>query len=267
MPYWGADDYAIYFVTNKQRIRLPVNPTEVTVTQDGEASTYNVIGLGEIIIPRRKKLITIGFSSFFPRNTYLPLTTEESWHTPEDYVAFFTSLLTKGTVFEVVLHRYDEISQAYDTTFNAIVKSFNFTDKGGEPGDIYFDLQISEYRDSTPQKVEKIAEADDKSILTITPQRTTPEDEFVVGDKVTITGPVYETDDAPDAKIDPEGALGKIKSNLNRYTATVSRVLPPSALPTFDRIYCAEIGGWVSKTSCAKANIQNVAQRATNITR
>lgn len=264
MPYWGDDWYEIIIKTTKQSIALPVNPTEVTIGLEGEQSTYNLIGIGEVIIPRRRKLINLSISSFFPRMEYLPLSVHEYWYKPQDYVKFFTSLLTNCTVFKVSINKYEETTGYDGSEFNAIIKSFSTTDKGGEPGDIYYSLELSEYRDTAPQSVEKISENEETSVLTVKTNRTVPEDEFCVGDPVIINGPVYETDDSPE--ITEEKERREKVSKLNHVNAQITRVLPPSLLPGYDRVFCQGLG-WVSKSSCTKNNIQNTIERNANFVR
>lgn len=264
MPYWGDDEYSITIKTTKQSVTLPVNPTEVTIGLEGEQSTYNLIGIGEVIIPRRRKLINLSISSFFPRMEYLPLTVGDAWYKPQDYVTFFDSLLTNCTVFRVIIDRYEVTTGFNPKSFNAILKSFSTTDKGGEPGDVYYEIQLSEYRDTAPQSVEKIGENEETAVLTVKTNRTVPEDEFCVGDPIIINGPVYETDDEPEKVIDKKTTQGV--SIANHVNATITRILPPSMLPGYDRVFVREVG-WVSKLSCTKTNIQNTIERTTNITR
>ena len=81
--------FGIYF----NQIKLPVNPSELTVSYEGESTTYNMIDKGDVIIPRNMKLATVEISSFFPRNSYIAGTVSDAWFTPEGYVKFFKALL------------------------------------------------------------------------------------------------------------------------------------------------------------------------------
>ena len=250
--------YGIYFNSNQYvndpkigltalTVRLPVNPSEVTINMSGENSSYNLIDKGEVIIPRNMKLRTVEFSSFFPRNSYISGTVSNSWYTPEGYVNFFQSLLSEKIIFRLVINRWDCNEEMFDTSFDAIITSFSFTDKGGEPGDIYYSLQISEYRDTSPQEVEVISVSPetDTTYLTLTNPRDVPANEIVVGDMVTVSGPCYETDDQliEDARLHNE--------TLVNVMGKVSRILPPSLVAGYDRIHLEGIG-WVSKANCIK---------------
>lgn len=251
------NQFGIYFVTSEylQKIRLPVNPSELTISYEGENSTYNLVGVGEVIVPRLPKLATVSISSFFPRNEYVPFTTESAWYTPADYVQFFTSLLKTKSVFRFIVNRYDDDKPMFDTNFSAVLTSFRITDKGGETGDIYYEMSVSEYRDTKPEKVSVMKKDDESSTtyLVREKQRDVAPGEFVVGEKVVASGPVYPTDDAVSALFQP----------VNAVTGVVGRVLPPSSLPNLSRIYLNGIG-WVAKSDCVRYGLQNIVSSTNN---
>lgn len=249
--------FGIYLKTDKQTIQLPVNPQELSVTYGGDNTNYNLIGKGEVIIPRHPKLAVLEISSFFPRNAYMTGTTSDSWYKPQDYVRFIQTLQARRTVFQCVINRWDSDSPMFDTNMLAVIQDFTITDKGGESGDVYYTLSISEYRDTKAQRVEKVSEDVEADVtkLTVVDIRTVPQDEIVVGDMVTVSGPVFEYDDQP------EIALNQTKSYAANVMGVVGRILPPSLLPAQNRVYLAGIG-WVRKTDCVKGNARNLANKA-----
>lgn len=249
-----ADKFGVYFNTSKQSVQLPMNPQEITVAYAGDNTTYNLISLGEVIIPRNPKLATVELSSFFPRNSFIDGTVSNSWYKPEFYVEFFTQLQKRKTIFDFIVNRYDVNEHMFDTSFKAVLNDFEITDKGGESGDIYFKITLSEYRDTTPQQVELISEQDDVTYLAQIKQREVANDEIVVGDAVTVSGPVYETDDE---QIRDYATARRIVTD---FRAVVQRVLPPNMTPAFNRVYIAGLG-WVQKTDCIKGNYNNTIQR------
>ena len=235
--------FGIYF----NQIKLPVNPSELTVAYEGENTTYNMIDKGEVIIPRNSKLATVEISSFFPRNSYMSGVVQDSWYTPEGYVKFFNALLKERIVFHFIINRWDCQDEMFDTEFDAIITSFKITDKGGESGDIYYTIAVSEYRDTKPQEVEVISEdmENDTTYLALNDIRDVPHDEIVVGDWVTVSGPCYESDDQS------TWLSAQLESELTNVRGIVGRILPPSLVPGLDRIYVTGIG-WVRKTDCIK---------------
>lgn len=249
--------YGVYIKTDKQSIQFPVNPQELSVSYGGDNTNYNLIGKGEVIIPRRPKLATVEISSFFPRNSYMVGTVSNSWYKPEDYVRFIKTLQERRQVFQFIVNRWDSESPMFDSSFNAVVQDFTITDKGGESGDVYFVLTVSEYRDTSAQKVEKVSEdiEANTTTLAVVDIRSVPQDEIVVGDMVTVSGPVYETDDQL------EQAIGLTKNMAANAVGAVVRVLPPSLVPGANRVYVNGLG-WVEKTDCVKGNARNNANRA-----
>lgn len=235
--------FGIYF----NNIQLPVNPSELTVSYEGETTSYNMIDKGEVIIPRNTKLATVEISSFFPRNSYMSGVVSDSWYTPEGYVKFFTTLLKEKIVFQFIINRWDCMDEMFDTEFDAIITSFKITDKGGESGDIYYTITVSEYRDTKPQQVEVISEdlENDTTYLTLNDIRDVPHEEIVVGDMVTVSGPCYESDDQE------SWAAAMLESDLTNVKGVVGRILPPSLVPGLDRLYLNGIG-WVRKSDCIK---------------
>lgn len=248
--------FGIYF----NQIKLPVNPSELTVSYEGESTTYNMIDRGDVIIPRNTKLATVEISSFFPRNSYISGVVQDSWYTPEGYVRFFSTLLKEKIVFQFIINRWDCNEEMFDTSFDAIITSFKVTDKGGESGDIYYTLSISEYRNTKPQEVEKISEdaETDTTYLTITDLREVPHDEIVVGDWVTVSGPCYENDDQSGADI------AMTDSILTNVRGIVGRVLPPSLLPERNRVFINGTG-WVDRVNCIKEGTNDDGSRFNSI--
>ena len=244
--------YGIYIKTDSQSIQFPVNPQEISVSYGGDNTNYNLIGKGEVIIPRRPKLATVEVSSFFPRNSYMVGTVADTWSRPEDYVRFIKTLQERRQVFRFIVNRWDSETPMFDSSFDAVVQDFTITDRGGESGDVYFTLTVSEYRDTAPQRVEKVSEdiTTDTTKLTVVDIRSVPHDEIVVGDTVTVSGPVYERDDQL------EQAIDRTKSVASNVVGTVGRLLPPSLASGMNRVYVKDLG-WVEKTDCVKGNARN----------
>lgn len=250
---------------SKSKIRLPVNPSELSVMYEGDNTNYNLLGIGETVIPRTPKLATVHLSSFFPASRFIAGTVSEvvyegrvqsSRYEPRTYVEFFQRLQRRKQTFRFIINRYDSDKPMFDTSFNAVISSFSITDKGGESGDIYFEMDVQEFRNTTPQEVEirNVDSENDTTYLVATDQRTIDDDEFVVGDLVTVSGPVYETDDQLST------AFTTSRRILTNVKGVVGRILPPDLRPEFDRIYIQEMG-WVQKADCVKGNVNNTANR------
>lgn len=252
----GEYSYGVYFIANGQRVRLPVNPQEVSVVYGGENTNYNLAGVGEVVIPRLPKLATIELESYFPRNAYTAATVGNSWYKPEVYVDFFTKLQRQKIVFQFVINRYDGEKQMFNTSIYAVISDFKITDKGGESGDVYFAVSVQEYRNTAPKKVEVISvDADsDTTKLAQTEQRLIDAQEIVVGDVVTVTGQVFEKAEQT------EQAARTARKYLNQSRQVVARVLPPDTRAQLHKVYISGVG-WVDKGACVKGNAGNIVNR------
>lgn len=262
-----AQYFGIWFDLGKNRdkIRLPVNPSELSVVYDGDNTNYNLIGLGETVIPRNPKLATVHLSSFFPASRFISGTVSEvvyegrvqsARYEPRTYIEFFHRLQRNKQTFQFIINRYDSDKPMFDTSFEAVISNFSITDRGGESGDVYFEMDIQEYRNPAPQSVEMrdVDVANDTTYLVATKQRSVDNDEYVVGDMVTVSGPVYDTDDQSAT------AYATSRRVLTNARGVVGRVLPPNKQPMMDRIYITGIG-WVQKADCVKGNSDNIVKR------
>lgn len=253
--------YGVYFIANGQRVRLPVNPQEISVVYAGENSNYNLSGVGEVVIPRLPKCATIEIESYFPANRYTTAATGNSWCKPEVYVDFFTKLQRKKAVFQFVINRYDGDKQMFNTSIYAVVSDFKITDKGGESGDVYFAVSVQEYRNTAPKKVEiiEVNTKTDTTRLAQTEQRLIDAEEIVVGDVVTVTGQVFDTAEQTETE------ARKVRAYLNQSKQTVARVLPPDTQSQLHKVYIHNVG-WVDKSSCVKGNVYNTVNRLQELT-
>lgn len=266
------------------RVDLPVNPNDITISYPGNSSSYDVEGIGEIIIPRLPKLATLTIESFFPRAGVMnPIANGDRWYTPEWYLTFFRRLQRRKEPFRFTITRGSEIayydysngssepdivkSDYFDTTFTAVILDISITDKGGEPGDLYYNLSISEYRDASPQTLAEIASQevdDDGEILSqqmvIVPQRPVKRDTLFPGQEVEINGQVYTAEDQARATWD------QTRQRANQLDRLVSRVLPPQVSNKLHSVYINGLG-WVDKSSCTVAETKGTLGLAKGVIR
>lgn len=267
-------EYRIWFKTqaDESPIELPVNPSEVTITYPGNPTNYDVEGLGEIIVPRIPKLATLSFESFFPRErVYQTLNNGEGWYSPEWYVTYFKKLQKSRIPCELVISRGSDTYREFDggnsflvnqdyfnTVLNAVILDLSITDKGGEPGDVYYNMTISEYRDASPKRLAELAEEevdDSGNVLSrkmvLVTDRPPQKGAIVVDSGVEITGEVYERPDQPKISTQEEvrSAWSETKRKANQINRIVSRVLPPSVSSQLHSVFISGLG-WVDKGNC-----------------
>lgn len=271
------NDYRIWFnVEGFGEIPLPVNPQDVTITYPGNPTNYDVEGIGEIIVPRKVKLATLTFESFFPRESvYQTVLNYDSNYTPEWYVTFFRRLQTRLQPFELTIVRGSDSLNIYDndpknpqviktdyhdTVFPmAVLMDFSITDKGGEPGDIYYTMTVSEYRDASPKTLAEIASEtkdDDGNIveqkLVVVANRPQQSGAITTGRLIEINGKVFMSED------ELRDMWDKTKQVANRVDRIVTRVLPPQVSNKLHSVYIDGMG-WVNKSDCQLAETRGTA--------
>lgn len=60
----------IIFEYNDKKLILPVNPESVKVTKPSQSQKVEVIGIGEVSVPQKRKLATVSISSFFWKDLF-----------------------------------------------------------------------------------------------------------------------------------------------------------------------------------------------------
>lgn len=264
------NNYRIFFSVWKKNsmdydlIELPVNPQEITITYPANPTNYDVEGVGEVIIPRIPKLANVTFDSFFPREAvYITGANGESWYSPEWYVNFFRNLQLSREPFELTIVRGTDniidssgsfeavtVQQYFDTVLDkAVLLDISITDKGGEPGDVYYSMTISEYRDASPKTMAELAEEkiEDGEVVEqkmVPVVNRPPQRGAIVPDRaVEISGEVYE---------EPETTKTNwymSRQQANRIDRVVTRVLPPSVSGKMHSVYVDGLG-WVDQNNC-----------------
>ena len=150
----SVNNFGLFFTRDGTVIRLPVNPEKLPVARDNDNSEYNVLGIGPIMIPRIPKLREVTISSFFPGREFSGSNQWGAFHLPEYYIQFFESAMNDKAPIIYTPVRYYENGEPFmtgDTGFEVLVTQFNTEERGGETGDFYYDLTLTEYRDYTPQ--------------------------------------------------------------------------------------------------------------------
>lgn len=130
------------------QLHLPVNPAEVGIRREKQYETINIMNLGEVDFPTGEKVKEITFSSFFP-SEYDSYCNYPDIPDPQEAMNQLTAwTLGKKPVRLIIT----------DTIINVLVlvSVHNTILKGGEPGDVYYDVTCRTWREI---KVRTSAEA------------------------------------------------------------------------------------------------------------
>lgn len=193
-----ANNFGLFFTRDGTVIRLPVNPEQLPVEKDNANDDYNVLGIGPIMVPRTPKQRVVTISSFFPGRVFPGVLTSNGFQPPEFYINFFNSAMDEKAVILYTPVRYYENGEPFmqsDTGFQVLVTSFTYTEKGGETGDFYYDLELTEYRDYSPQtmQIQTAATSTTPAVVSTESQRDIPQGQIVVGSTCIANGQYYYT--------------------------------------------------------------------------
>ena len=193
-----ANNFGLFFTRDDLVIRLPVNPETLPVVKENDNSTQNVLGIGEIMIPRTPKLKTVTIEQFFPGKTFPGVLTSNEFQPPEFYIQFFESAMDDKAPILYTPVRYYEDGTPYmteDTGFMVLVTNFSYEERGGETGDFYYTLELSEYRDYNPLTVQVQDSTQSGTANTATEEknRDIPKGQIVVGSVCIANGSYFYT--------------------------------------------------------------------------
>ncbi len=220
-----------------KRLKVPVNPEEITITTPSKNETFDVLDKGEIVIPMPAGLTEVSFESYLPSDDDDPFMDGSA--SPKKFIKTLKSAKEKRIKGRLIISR----SELFDTNIRCVVEEFTTTDKGGEPGDLYYSIKLREYRDYSPQVVNIIqpsvsneavtASADSTAQATTTTERPVETPVMRVGAQVIANGTYCN--DSYGSK--PHGAA----SNLS---ATVQRIVSGREYPILVGSY-----GWMQESA------------------
>ena len=134
--------------TTSDKFRLPVNPEAVAVSYGWDWSATSLANLSQINVGGGKELAKIELSGFFPRD-YIPGISEYSGHPgPQTLRTKLQTWANNRYTIKFIL------IGDFSITINATITSFKPKEKAGAPGDIYWDLDLLEYRAPTLRQVQ-----------------------------------------------------------------------------------------------------------------
>lgn len=131
-------------------LHLPVNPIgDISIKREKRIETVEIINLGEVDFPTGTRISEISLSSFFPKEYDPSYCRTADIPIPKEAMQQLTTwTIKKGPVRLIITEP--------EINVMVLVAAHNTTIKGGEPGDIYYDLTCRVWREI---KVRTAAEA------------------------------------------------------------------------------------------------------------
>lgn len=125
---------------NAEKIQIPVNPGELKIGNGSQNESVSVVDIGEITIKQDPTLKTFEFDSFFPE-----------WFAP--YVGVPESKLMKPWEYIKLIELWKAkdnpvrfIVTGTNINFPVTIEGFNYSERGGDVGTLYYTLQLKEYK-------------------------------------------------------------------------------------------------------------------------
>lgn len=225
---------SIYLKFGSQKIKIPVNPKEIEMKYPSNNKEYDVLGVGQIVVQKRPGLKEISWKGLFPGDRSAPYVNSGS-RDPDTYVKKIEKAMKSRQKIRAIISRSD----LYDTNLRCIVSDFATTDKGGEPGDIYYEITLQEYRDYAPKAVSIVTAQSDSSggpgaqaEATASEERPVETPVLRVGASVIVNGEYC---------YDSTGS--KPRKAANNISTTVTRIVSGASYPIHVGSY-----GWVRES-------------------
>jgi len=139
---------------------LPINPQSMEVSESGNGSSYDVMGLGEINVIKDRQLTEYSFSSIFPARHY-PFMHSETFLQPIQYIKKIEKWMTTKRPIRFIF-----ISNTYDINTAASIESFDWKEVAGSGGDISFSLKLKKYVFYAARKIKQAQDTSRKVVQT-----------------------------------------------------------------------------------------------------
>lgn len=235
------NQYGLYLAWEGTTLRLPVNPESYKISRDNDNAEYNVLGVGPIMIPRTPKLQVVAWSGLLPgRENLGAVLTAGGFRPPRFYIDFLEAAMAERARVRFVANRYMENgTPIFDTNMEVLVTSFHTEERGGETGDFYYDLGLTEYRDYSAKTVVLQQTAQDKPVeASAETTRPVPTSQLTVGQDVTVNGNYYYSSQGAE----PHGTFSGFRGKISRIVSTD----PQRPYPYHITTQTGAARGWVS---------------------
>ena len=184
-------DIGIFIEYNGQVVQIPVNPSTFNVNTSGNNATTEIINLGEIIIPKKKKLSSISWECFFPFEAWYPaIRTKGGFKSAKFYVDFIDKIrdACKPCHLTVTGIGFDD---------DVVIDSFDYFHQAGDHEDTYYSISFKRYQSHTvsvisaPSSTGQLTKTN--AVGTVSPHaKVTPvANEVTIGCNVIVNGTVH----------------------------------------------------------------------------
>lgn len=176
-------DIGIFIEYGGQVVQIPVNPPSFNVKTSGNNTVTEIINLGEIVIPRKKKLSTISWECFFPYESWHPaVRTKGEFKSADFYLEFLDKIRDdcKPCHLTVTGIGFDD---------DVVIDSFDYYHQAGDHEDTYYSITLKR---SPSYGVSVISTEKKTGVGTVAPDAVKPKpSQITIGCDVILNGRVH----------------------------------------------------------------------------
>ena len=161
-------DYKMTLIVGGREINIPVLPAKLNVSSPGKNERVTVLELGEVLLLRKKGLRILSWESFFPVSK-APYTVGQI-RDPVSIVQAIQKARDQKSPVRFLITGTD-----LDCNLRMGIDSFEYEERSGELGDLYYTIKLYEWKDISPKRI-VLPEKKEEPAKTQEPERPgTPE--------------------------------------------------------------------------------------------
>lgn len=139
-------NYKMTLIAGGREINIPVLPAKLNVSSPGKNERVTVLELGEVLLLRKKGLRILSWESFFPVSK-APYTVGQI-RDPVSIVQAIQKARDQKTPVRFLITGTD-----LDCNLRMGIDSFEYEERSGELGDLYYTIKLYEWKDISPKRI------------------------------------------------------------------------------------------------------------------
>ena len=139
-------NYKMTLIVGGREINIPVLPAKLNVSSPGKNERVTVLELGEVLLLRKKGLRILSWESFFPVSK-APYTVGQI-RGPVSIVQAIQKARDQKSPVRFLITGTD-----LDCNLRMGIDSFEYEERSGELGDLYYTIKLYEWKDISPKRI------------------------------------------------------------------------------------------------------------------
>ena len=156
-------NYKMTLIVGGREINIPVLPAKLNVSSPGKNERVTVLELGEVLLLRKKGLRILSWESFFPVSK-APYVTGQI-RDPVSIVQAIQKARDQKSPVRFLITGTD-----LDCNLRMGIDSFEYEERSGELGDLYYTIKLYEWKDISPKRI-VLPEKEEEPAETQEPER------------------------------------------------------------------------------------------------